>query len=148
MSPRIILSCALITLLPAVAAAQQAHPAPQAAAEPAVEGQDAAAAQSAACAAVEGQDPVLAGTGFEAAITTQLTTQSHTIAANSSQDFLEGASCPAPTRMVSGACHPGFTDRMVIINQFPNVFANTWRCGFRNNDSSNRTVWIYTLCAQ
>ena len=98
---------------------------------------------------VEGQEEALAGMGTpEAAISTQLTFQSHSVAANTSAYFLEGAACPGTTTMVSGACHPGFNDRVIIINQFPNVGANTWRCGFRNNNNVSRTVWIYTLCAQ
>lgn len=98
---------------------------------------------------VEGQEEALAAMGTpEAAISTQLTFQSHSIAANTSAFFLEGAACPGTTKMVSGACHPGFNDRVIIINQYPNVGANTWRCGFRNNNSVSRTVWIYTLCAQ
>ena len=74
--------------------------------------------------------------------------QSHQIGAFSSANFLEGSACPAPFTMISGACHPGFSDRVIITNQFPNVFANTWRCGFRNNEGTARTVWIYTLCGQ
>jgi hypothetical protein len=98
---------------------------------------------------VEGQEEALAAMGDpEAAISTQLTFQSHSVGANSSAFFLEGAACPGATTMVSGACHPGFNDRVIIINQFPNVGANTWRCGFRNNNNVSRTVWIYTLCAQ
>ncbi len=95
-----------------------------------------------------GQSPEMAEGALEAAISTQLTFRSHTIGANSSAGNLEGAACPSPTRMISGACHPGYNDRVVIINQFPNVSANTWRCGFRNNNNVNRTVWIYTLCGQ
>jgi hypothetical protein len=50
--------------------------------------------------------------------------------------------------MISGACHPFYNDRVTIINQFPNISANTWRCGFKNNTAFNVTVWIYTVCAQ
>jgi hypothetical protein len=101
-------------------------------------------------AAAMGQDPgpEAAGGGLQPAISTQLTFRSHSIAANSSAGNLEGNACPAPTRMISGACHPGYNDRVIIINQFPNTFANTWRCGFRNNNNVARTVWIYTVCAQ
>lgn len=95
-----------------------------------------------------GQSPEMVEGALEAAISTQLTFRSHRIGANSSAGNLEGAACPSPTRMVSGACHPGYNDRVVIINQFPNVSANTWRCGFRNNNNVSRTVWIYTLCGQ
>ena len=98
--------------------------------------------------AAMGQDPGVEASEFAAAISTQLTFRSHTIAANSSAGNLEGNACPAPTRMISGACHPGYNDRVVIINQFPNVSANRWRCGFRNNNNFARTVWIYTLCGQ
>ena len=97
----------------------------------------------------DGQDMALGAMGTpEAAITTQLTYRSHTLAPFSSGSNLEGTACPAPTTMVSGACHPGYNDRVNIINQYPNVGANTWRCGFRNNNATSRTVWIYTLCAQ
>lgn len=96
-----------------------------------------------------GQSPDMATeSALAPAISTQLTYRSHLISANSSAWNLEGAACPSPTRMISGACHPGYNDRVIIINQFPNVGANTWRCGFRNNNNMTRTVWIYTLCAQ
>lgn len=112
-----------------------------------VEGQTAAAAATAV--AGDGQEQSMAALGApEAAISTQLTVRSHTIGASTSASFLEGNACPGPTKMVSGACHPGFNDQVLIINQYPNVSANTWRCGFRNNNSFSRTVWIYTLCAQ
>ena len=97
----------------------------------------------------DGQNPALAAMGApEAAIATQLTYRSHTIAPGASAYTLEGNVCPVLTRMVSGACHPGYNDRVIIINQYPNVGANTWRCGFKNNNGSTRTVWVYTLCAQ
>ena len=97
----------------------------------------------------DGQNPALAAMGApEAAIATQLTYRSHSIAPNASAFSLEGDVCPAPTKMVSGACHPGYNDRVIIINQYPNVSSNTWRCGFKNNNASTRTVWVYTLCAQ
>jgi hypothetical protein len=79
---------------------------------------------------------------------TTLTYRSHSIAGGASAGNLEGNVCPASYTMVSGACHPGYNDRVIIINQFPNRFANTWRCGFRNQNSTSRTVWIYTLCAR
>jgi hypothetical protein len=79
---------------------------------------------------------------------TSLTFQSHQIAAGASAGNLEGVFCPANTKMISGACHPSYNDRVAIINQFPNVTGNTWRCGFKNNTSSNVTGWIYTLCGQ
>ena len=94
-----------------------------------------------------GQDPVAAAMP-EAVVSTQLTFRSHSVAAGASAGFLEGQACPGATTMVSGACHPGFTDSVRITNQYPNVGANTWRCGFRNASASTRTVWVYTLCAQ
>ena len=116
-----------------------------AAAQSAAEGQSPGLAASGA----EGQDAATAASGEpEAAISTQITWRSHSIGANSSQNFLEGTACPGSTKMVSGACHPGFNDRVIITNQYPNVGTNRWRCGFRNNNSFSRTVYIYTLCAQ
>ena len=95
-----------------------------------------------------GQDPGLEAAVLQPAIATQLTSRSHSIVPNSSAGNLEGTACPAPTKMISGACHPGYNDRVIIINQFPNISANTWRCGFRNNNNVERTVWIYTVCGQ
>ena len=80
----------------------------------------------------DGQNPALAAMARpRAAIATQLTYRSHTIAPGASAYTLEGNVCPVPTKMVSGACHPGYNDRVIIINQYPNVGANTWRCGFK-----------------
>ena len=79
--------------------------------------------------------------------TTSLTVQSYSIPANGSQVSLEGASC-GTRKMISGACHPFFNDRVSIINQFPNIAGNTWRCGFKNNTATPVTVFIYTVCAQ
>ena len=85
----------------------------------------------------------------EPAITnTQLTARGHQLGPSASSGNLEGNACPAGFKMISGACHPGYTDQVIIINQFPNQPANTWRCGFANVSGSNRTVWIYTLCGQ
>lgn len=95
-----------------------------------------------------GQDPGLEAAVLQPAIATQLTARSHSIGPNSSASNLEGNACPAPTKMISGACHPGYNDRVIIINQFPNINGNTWRCGFRNNNTVQRTVWIYTVCGQ
>lgn len=97
-----------------------------------------------------GQDPAASGLDALAAAlgNTQITSRSHTVPAGGSVFSAEGTACPAGTRMLSGACHPGFTDQMILINQFPNVSANTWRCGFKNNSSSSRTGWVYTLCAE
>lgn len=79
---------------------------------------------------------------------TTLTVKSHQIGAGIGAGNLEGTSCPAAHKVISGACHPFYNDRVPIINQFPNVGLNTWRCGFKNNTSSTVTVWIYTLCGQ
>jgi hypothetical protein len=128
---RMIVACGLLAVAPAASLAQD-------------EGQSPGAAET----ANQGQEESLAQGALEAAIATQLTWQSHNIAANTSANFLEGAACPAATKMVSGACHPGYSDLVIIINQYPNIAGNTWRCGFRNNNPATRTVWIYTLCAQ
>jgi hypothetical protein len=79
---------------------------------------------------------------------TTLTARGHQIAAGASSGNLEGTACPATHKMISGACHPGYTDQVRIINQFPNIAANTWRCGFRNATGSAVTAWIYTLCGR
>jgi hypothetical protein len=50
--------------------------------------------------------------------------------------------------MIAGACHPFYNDQVPIINQFPNISLNTWRCGFKNNTAAPVTVWVYTLCGQ
>jgi hypothetical protein len=77
---------------------------------------------------------------------TVLTHKSHSIAAGSSAGNLEGNACPSDYTMIAGSCHPGYTDQVRIINQYPNRSNDAWRCGFRNNSSSTRTVWVYTLC--
>jgi hypothetical protein len=88
-----------------------------------------------------------AAAGPQSAVSsTTLTFRSHNIAAWGSQGNLEGASCPSGSKMLSGACHPFYNDRVSIINQFPNTAINAWRCGFKNNTASTVTVWIYTLC--
>ncbi|MCB1764174.1 MAG: hypothetical protein KDI27_13680, partial [Gammaproteobacteria bacterium] len=79
---------------------------------------------------------------------TTLTFKSYSIDAGSSASNLDGSACPAGYDMVSGSCHPGYSDQVRIINQYPNQSADTWRCGFRNNSSSTRTAWVYTLCDQ
>jgi hypothetical protein len=78
---------------------------------------------------------------------TSLTFRSYTIGAGGASGNLEGASCPAPSKMISGACHPFYNPAVVIINQFPNIALNTWRCGFKNNTGATVTVFIYTVCA-
>ncbi len=96
-----------------------------------------------------GQGPLAAElSAFAAALgATSLTARSHSIPSGGSIFNGEGQACPSNTRMISGACHPGYSDRMRIINQFPNVSGNHWRCGFRNTSGSQRTAWVYTLCA-
>ena len=79
---------------------------------------------------------------------TTLTVKSYPVAAGASAGKLEGTACTAPAKMMSGACHPSYNDHVAIINQFPNIPGNTWRCGFKNNTAASVTVWIYTLCAQ
>jgi hypothetical protein len=114
------------------------------------------AGSEAAAGAAPGQQPSGAGGGAAAAgveplvtFTTFLTVRSYTIPAGAAQGNLEGASCgAAPRKMISGACHPFYNDRMTIINQFPNIPLNTWRCGFKNNTGAAAQVWIYTVCAQ
>ena len=86
--------------------------------------------------------------GPGAAFVTTLTYRSHQIAAGASAGNLEGNACPATYKMLSGACHPFYNDRVVIINQFPNIAGNTWRCGFKNNTTGTVTVYIYTLCGK
>jgi hypothetical protein len=99
--------------------------------------------------AAEGQLEGAQAFAIEPSITnTQLTFRSHQLNAGASLGNLEGNACPANFKMISGSCHPGYTDQVIIINQYPNSLANTWRCGFSNISSSNRTVWIYTLCGQ
>jgi hypothetical protein len=79
--------------------------------------------------------------------TTQ-TARSHSIAAGSQATTLEGAACTGTYRVIGGGCHPGFSDQVRITNQFPNISANTWRCGFHNTSSTSRTVWVYTVCGR
>lgn len=109
--------------------------------------------QSGSAGAMPGQ--VAGAAGAEAAagapgtvFQTTLTYRSYPIAVGASAGNLEGAACPANYKMLSGACHPFYNDHVVIINQFPNIPANTWRCGFKNNTAASVTVYIYTLCAQ
>ena len=79
---------------------------------------------------------------------TTLTFRNYSIGPFGSAGTLEGASCPASSKMISGACHPLFNPQVAIINQFPNIPLNTWRCGFKNNTGATVTVFVYTLCAQ
>jgi len=82
------------------------------------------------------------------AMQTTLTYKSHSIAAWGKSGNLEGSACPSGYKMLSGACHPFYNDKVAIINQFPNVYSNTWRCGFKNNTPDTVTVYIYTLCGK
>ena len=50
-----------------------------------------------------------------------LTARSYSIGPGLSAGNLEGAACAATSRMISGACHPFYSDQVPIINQFPNV---------------------------
>jgi hypothetical protein len=120
------------------------------------DGQSAAGAGSEAAAGVApGQQPpggaaaggAAAGVEPLVSFTTSLTSRSYSIPAGGSQGNLEGNSC-GTRKMISGACHPFYNDRVTIINQFPNIAGNTWRCGFKNNTAATATVWIYTVCAQ
>jgi hypothetical protein len=114
-----------------------------------VQGQSQAGAAAAAATEVGQQPPAEAAVGAEPLVTftTSLTVRSYTIAAGAAQGNLEGTSC-GTRKMISGACHPFYNDRVTIINQFPNISANTWRCGFKNNTAGTVTVFIYTVCAQ
>jgi hypothetical protein len=76
-----------------------------------------------------------------------LTARSHSVGAGVSAGNLEGAACPASSRMISGSCHPSYNDQVTIINQFPNVSGNTWRCGFKNKRGGrNDRLGLYGLC--
>jgi hypothetical protein len=77
---------------------------------------------------------------------TTLTVRSHSIGPLGSRGNLEGTVCPSGSRVLSGACHPFYNPRVTIINQFPNLSGNTWRCGFKNNTASTVSVFIYTVC--
>src|SRR5204863_507448 len=112
------------------------------------------ASNDAAAGGAPGQQGVGGATGGasgEAAVSfiTFLTARSYSIAAGGTQGKLEGTACgAAPRKMISGACHPFYNDHVTIINQFPNIASNTWRCGIRNNAGSSVGVWIYTLCSR
>lgn len=97
---------------------------------------------------VSGAGSAASGVGGPGGFNTTLTARSYNIVANGSEGNLEGTACTAPAKMISGACHPSYNPNVVIINQFPNIAGNTWRCGFKNNTAAAVSVWIYTLCAQ
>jgi hypothetical protein len=135
-----LIGLALASTLSTASMAQQASPPGQAQPE----------AQASAAGAAPGQIAAgVGGPGGPGTITaTTLTYQSYPVAAGVAAGNLEGAACPAPYKMISGACHPLYNDHVAIINQFPNIAANTWRCGFKNNTAASVTVYIYTLCGQ
>lgn len=135
-----LIALALASTLSTASMAQQASPPGQAQPE----------AQASAAGAAPGQIAAgVGGPGGPGTITaTTLTYQSYPVAAGVAAGNLEGAACPAPYKMISGACHPLYNDHVAIINQFPNIAANTWRCGFKNNTAASVTVYIYTLCGQ
>lgn len=141
-----IVGIALASALSTASVAQQASPPGQAQPEAQAGVAGAAPGQLAAGAAGVGGPGGPGGPGTITATT--LTAQSHPIAAGVAAGNLEGAACPAPYKMISGACHPFYNDHVTIINQFPNIAANTWRCGFKNNTAAAVTVYIYTLCGQ
>jgi len=84
--------------------------------------------------------------GHGARSQTVLTTRSYPVQPGATAGNLEGAVCPANFRMISGACHPFYNSSVPIINQFPDISGNTWRCGFKNNTSAPVSVYIYTVC--
>jgi len=137
-----IVAIALASALSTAALAQQASQPGQG--QPEVQGgaAEGAPGQQAPGAAGAG------GSGGPGTVTTTLTYRSYPIAAGAAAGNLEGNACATPSKMVSGACHPFYNDHVTIINQFPNIPGNTWRCGFKNNTSASVTVYIYTLCAQ
>jgi hypothetical protein len=137
---------ALASALSTASVAQQASPPGQAQPELQAGAAGAAPGQLAAGAAGVGGPEGPGGPGTITATT--LTYQSYPVAAGAAPGNLEGAACPAPYKMISGACHPLYNDRVAIINQFPNIPGNTWRCGFKNNTAAAVTVYIYTLCGQ
>ncbi len=80
----------------------------------------------------------------------QLVVTSFSLPASGSNSNIE-ASCNGlaggPFFIVSGACHPGSTNA-TIINQFPNLGSNSWRCGFQNNVAATTSVWVYAVCGK
>ena len=121
-----LVGIALASALSTASVAQQASPPGQAQPEAQASAAGASPGQLAAGAAGVG------GPGGPGTITaTTLTSQSHPVAAGAAAGNLEGAACPAPYKPISGACHPLYNDHVAIINQFPNIAANTWRCDSR-----------------
>ncbi|MFO1050307.1 MAG: hypothetical protein U1E52_20695 [Geminicoccaceae bacterium] len=104
------------------------------------------AARAGGVAGQAGPNSDVPAVGSAVAPTTSLTTKSYTIGPKGSQGNLEGAVCPGVSRVISGACHPFYNPKVAIINQFPNLSLNTWRCGFKNNTTATVTVYIYTVC--
>ena len=138
-----IVGFVLLSVFSTASFAQTAAPGqgePQGAAAGAVPGQISGAA---------GAADSVGGPGGPGGISlTTLTVRSYPVAAGAAAGNLEGAVCPAGFKMLSGACHPFYNDHVTIINQFPNIPGNTWRCGFKNNTAAAVTVYIYTLCGQ
>src|SRR3954451_15817156 len=100
-----LVGIALASVLSTASVAQQASPPGQAQPEAQAATAGAAPGQLAAGAAGVG------GPGGPGTITaTTLTYQSHPIAAGVAAGNLEGAACPAPYKMISGACHPLYND--------------------------------------
>jgi hypothetical protein len=79
---------------------------------------------------------------------TTYTTQTASIPAGGSMDSIEGMACPAGYTVISGGCHPGYNPNVYLRNNFPNLTANTWRCGFGNTGGSAATVYVYTTCGR
>jgi hypothetical protein len=98
------------------------------------------------------QRQALASSGFpavEAGISeTMLTFKNHQVNAGATASNLEGESCPTNFKMIAGSCHPSYNDQVPVVNQFPNIALNTWRCGFKNNTTTSVGVWVYTHCAR
>lgn len=132
-----------LTLAMSTPSLTQESPAPGQAAQPELQRSSAEPGQVAGATGAE-EVPVGPGAGF----VTTLTYRSHSIAAGASAGNLNGTACSSGYKMLSGACHPHYNDRVVIINQFPNISANTWRCGFKNNTGGTVTVYVYTLCGK
>jgi hypothetical protein len=83
--------------------------------------------------------------GATGAFDLMLVTTSMSIGAGSEMFSVEAA-CPAGRQIFTGSCHPGGVTTNVIINQYPNLDANAWRCGFRNTGGAASTVYTYAVC--
>lgn len=138
----------VLGLATALSSAALAQEPPGQSAQPAVSGTASVPGQAEGGVVPGGPAAAPGGPGGPGITQTQLTWNSYPIAAGASAGNLEGAACPANLKMISGACHPFYNDHVVIINQFPDIAGNTWRCGFKNNTAASVTVYIYTLCGQ